>query len=300
MLIAGAMPAAASAADLSFSQLPDGTATVWGEPGGPMGPERLEVLRDGVQQGAPLQSIDWGSGMALSSLQVGDEARYYVNGSLKVAYVYDGLPALSQACAGATTLTIGRGAFAKLVVRTGTKDVANWIQGNASAGDPSTVTFARPVVAGDLIEMSVSGSAGAPNVSEFRSVSVVDCSAPPPPPAAPRPPVAPATDEQVLAALKATLATAAKRLRRTSTAMRFALPEPGTLTVRLKRGTVIVASGRRAGSGKVAIALKVTHAGRRLLRRAHRTRVTVSATFAPARAGADVQSATAKAVLKRR
>jgi hypothetical protein len=170
------------------------------------------------------------------------------------------------------------------------------------------VTLSRPIGAGDVVYAATGGldpsgtkvvTEGSVNVSAFvPCVPLVDPVVDPPaPPAPPAPtPIAALTDGEVKFFVKTSAgkAAAALRKRTTPTNVTFAVPEGGTLTLRLSsRGrTLAHGTSKLPGAARAAVSLKRTVAGRRLLAQHGKPlRLTLTATFAPARAGAKAQRA---------
>lgn len=261
---------------LEFYQHADGTAAVHGEPGGPMGPERFEVRRTGVSVGTPMRSMDWGSGLSLPQLLVGDEASYSVNGRHVITHVYDGFPEISVPCAGATTF---RAALGPLTLVT-------W-SASESATEPGVYTLPQPLAVGKVIQILGWKMIDGVRVTQGREVQAVDCS-PPPAPRAAAPIPAP------VPSLQTALANAVKSIKRTSSGftLTVAFPQPGALALRLSRGGKTLVKVRRAGATSESIPLRMSRAqrGRRLM---------LSATLAPVRAGQKAQKAKVTLMVRR-
>jgi hypothetical protein len=115
----------------------------------------------------------------------------------------------------------------------------------------------------------------------------------------------------VLANVKAAVASAATTLKalktrrlakRKSVGLPFAFSEPGKvkLTLTGPRGKQVGAGEKTAAAaGPSTVTVKLSAAGRKLLKAARKIALTVKATFTPARAGAKPQTASAGVTLKR-
>src|SRR4051794_25431707 len=197
------------------------------------------------------------------------------------------------------------------------------------AGNVS-VTTNRALLGDDAIYVRSSILDGDTRIFEDLTRKPTACVVPPAPVVAtPTPPVAPTpppTSGQLLAGLQGTLATQAKLLSKTdltevvqdgSVDVPFTFMVPGTVefswqvagasaraSIAKKKAkkakAIIIAKGAKslkvAGTAKVT--LKLTKAGKKLLRKAKSVRITFTATFKPA-AGGPVQKTATKFTLKR-
>ena len=279
-MVVAALPSSALAQNrLTLVQSgPNRPAMVSGDPAEPFnlpGPERIEVLRNGSPVGTPQQSYDWGAGMSLPELLPGDNARYYQGDTLIVSYVYDGLPAVSEVCAGATSFRVATGDLIVTRIGAGVPGGGNENAIAPSPQDPALMHVARPMAVGDYVEIGGYRMLGGVRVELGGSRSVGEC---------PPPPAPPATDPKPAGALT----LQAHRIRQ-GLRVNLRLPQPGTVRVRVSSGGRTLASIRRAGSGAERVTLKLT-------RRQRARGLTVSATLTPTAAG---KQQTAKLVLDR-
>lgn len=308
--VVGALAAPSALASQGFvyiSQRADGTAQV--SAGGASGAARLDISR-----GSTVIASESGMGwldLNVASLVTGDIATLSAGGSQVGSFTYDGLPSINaDACAGHSSFTgtHGEGQLygGAYTPRAGTYDSSN--EGTVSGGSAYTVTLARPLAVGDVAWAGLSRDTGALGVSESREVNVGACPTPPQPPVAPVTTTAPPTDQQVRQAVSTAVGKASSVLRRLdpadlasskSAALPFAFPEPGTVKIELTapapkgksasaaaaKKPVLVAVGTKTlgAAGSVPVKLKVTGAGRKLLRKAKTVKLTLKATFTPAR-----------------
>jgi hypothetical protein len=251
------------------------------------------------------------------SLLAGDVISLHRNGAAFASVTFDGLPTVNaDACAGRTAFTGARNAAASVDYAGfytpggggyGSRGSVHWNQGN-----PFTVTLPRPLIAGQVVYVATNLVAGAGadtmELDVERNTTVAACPSPPPPPV---PPTVVPTDGQVFAAIKAALGKTAAKLRKLDTAAlakrkRLTLPfrfaEAGTVRLQLKRKTTAVGTGTKTlkAPGSANVTVKLTKAGRSLLKRAKSIKLTLKATFTPARAGAKPQAASMSVTLKRK
>ncbi len=297
--VAAASPAAGSASVfITFSSLPDAPARVEAFDFDSEEPVAIEIVRGGA-------TIASGSAFVeLPRLEPGDTARTAVGSAS-----YDGNPALGDICVGSSTFTVTRppeeflfeaGATASL------DETSPPIEATTSDTSPATVTLARPLAAGDLAFVTALGPIEGGMVGLTQAVKARDCSQPKPPDRAPAPgpPGTPGTEKA--APLSGTLAAARlkrlglARLGRTRTlALPFGFSQPGTVRLKLlARGKVIGTAKKTAGVGEHRVTVALTAAGRRLLRRATRLKLTLSATLTPSRAGEAPQRASIGVTLR--
>jgi hypothetical protein len=326
---AGAAPAAALAysTGFRFTQDEDGTANISAEvaPSGPPTAHHLELVRGGVviatSPAGPPSSF---ASLDAANLLAGDIARFYDDGAVRAIASYDGLPAISaDACAGRTAFS-GTRSSDQVLVKAGafTPNSGYGVDNRAifTSGNPFTVTLTRPLAVRDVAFAVTQGlqSSGDVGVESQRYVNVGACPPAPVPPVQPGGSSAAPTDAQVLAKLKTALAAAARRLkaqttaklaRRRSIALPFAFSEPGTVKLTISAPStkknakaVTVGSGAKtaATAGTIPVTVRLTAAGRKLLKRARKLTLTLKGTFAPARAGAKTQAASTRATLKRK
>lgn len=257
-------------------------AMVSGEPADPFGlpgPERVEVLRNGTPVGTPTQPYDWGAGVSLPELLPGDNARYFQGDTLIVSYVYDGLPAVSGVCAGATSFRVATGDLIVTRIAAGLSGGGNANPVTASPQDPGLMQLSRPMAAGDYVEVGGDRIFGGVRVSVQTSLSVRECAPPPAPPT---------TGAETVPEVAAALTLRAHRIRQ-GLRVNLKLPQPGTLRLRVSAGGRTLASLRRSGAGAERVTVKLT-------RRQRARALRVSATLTPTAAG---ERQTARLVLPR-
>jgi hypothetical protein len=285
---------------------------------GPFVATRLAIERGGVE------IIDEaGEQLTLGTLKAGDVARAYASNGTSVTATYDGKPAIAtDACVGRSSFTAVRTAGADVVdagafrpLPGGAAPVlADWTQ-----DESFVVTLERPLAVGDVAYAETEVLQGAILIRSYRGAPVPPCMeyAPPPkPPVGPPGPVpqtpSPLTPTAAEAqqALRASLSasgsglrplTPAKLARKSTLTLPFAFPEPGTIELRLTaKGKLLgTASKTSPVNGKVATTLRLTSAGRALLKRSKRNlKVTLDGTFTPSRAGAAPQRAGASLTLR--
>jgi hypothetical protein len=283
----------------------------------------LDLVRGGTAIAASPEHAGGFASLDVANLAPGDVARFYDGSAVRGSASYDGLPAIAaDACAGRSTFSATRSADHEVYDAGAFTPGAGYGTSNRAifgSGNPFTVTLTRPLAAGDVAFVATQGlqSGGDVGVGSERDVKVAAC----PPTTGPVAPTITAvtpTDAEVLAKLKAALATAARRLkaqktaklaRRKSLALPFAFSEPGTVKFTItapgtkkKAKAVTVGSGAKtaAVTGTAVVTVKLTAVGRKLLKRARKVTLTLKATFTPKRAGAKAQTASARAVLKRK
>jgi hypothetical protein len=273
---------------------PDGTALVSGEDGGLDGqPDRLEVYRGGVPIGERLQTIDWGSGVKVAPLLVGDQVRLWEGSELRSAHVFDGLPSVEGVCAGSSSFDLAHGSLEIYGASAG--QGADYTQATIGHGEPAAMTMSRPLAAGERLTLYTGAHVGWFRVSQSRTLTVPDCSQPPVPSAP--------TDAEVLSGLKAGLRparTGIERRTRTTLAVPFTFAEQATVRLRIVHGRTVIGTGRESGAGETAVRVRLNAPGRRLLSGRERAALTVKATLTPARAGARPQSASLRVTYRRR
>jgi hypothetical protein len=251
---------------------------------------RLEIVRQGAVVASASEtgrSTFATARVRLPELRAGDVARLYADDVLVFSVDYDGSPVIGpDACIGRSAFTVTHsGEVADAGLLTISPDYPHDIGwawgvelGQRSGTNPVSVRLARPLAAGDVAYARTHQYRQGFDVYLRRAVAVGAC---------------PPTDAQVATATRTALTRAAKRLRtlRLTRAKRFKLPvtfsEPGTFRLR-----VVAAGGRtlatgtrtRAVAGSANVTLKVR-------RRPRTKRVTLHATFTPARTGAKAQRA---------
>jgi hypothetical protein len=271
-------------------------------------------------------------------LQAGDVATLFTDGAPTTSRAYDGAPTIgTDACTGAVRFTGAMTPGADLRVSTGASAGSAGTNSAtvASTGGTYTATLSRALVSGDRVDAFELVQSGDAQIQSSMEATVGACLIALPPattttPTTTTPPTPPAvTAAQVLSALHRALGHAAKQLSsvdpRTIAArglpkFTFRFLEPGRTTFRMtapaaatirsafdakakkkarKPVTIASATVRRTAAGNASVRLKLTKAGRRLLKRVKRIRVTLTAAFAPAD-HSKAQSAVTRFTLKRK
>jgi hypothetical protein len=276
------------------------------------GHTRMELTRGGTVVGSTATDE-----LDITGLMEGDVATLYAGQAPIASATYKALPAINDtACIGRTAFNVQRDPAA-VMLDAGAYEIDDRIASVWSAGASSTVTLERPLRAGDVAYALTSEIVGNIEILSHRAVPVFDCPVPvkpdlgplPPPPSLPTP--GGPTDQQLGAALKGATGATGSSLRsfrlprlakRASVALPFAFPEPGTVTLELAAKGKAIGSGtkRSTANGKLDVAVKLTAAGRKLLKRAKKSlKVTVKAGFVATRPGTSAQSTSVTVTLRR-
>ncbi len=232
--------------------------------------------------------------LTVPDLIAGDVARSYGDGRLLTSATYAGGPRIgADACAGSTSFSVTHSAD------TPATWVGTYLPGGALVPGlrltwtdaPSFTVAAEPALAaGQIVRVLTKREEGQVEVTERASGVVGPC--------------APPSDAQVQAATeRAVAATSAKlgtldprRLALRQTVMLpFRFSEAGNvnLVVRDRAGAVLGTGAKRLNrAGMADVPTHWSAAGRRLLRRGRFANVVLTATFAPARAGARAEKST--------
>jgi hypothetical protein len=210
------------------------------------------------------------------------------------------------------------------VYHPGSYSHSNPVVATSLSGSSYTISLTAPLTAGDVVYVGAEQVIGDVDVNSNVERSATACPTPPAPQA---PAPAPATKAQVLAGLKQSLAKATKDLKSvdaTKLAKQGALPVgftflvPGTVkftltapgakakkasaakTKKKAAKALVIAAGTKVATtpGRTAVSLKLTAAGRKLLRRGKPVNATLSAAFTPA-GGGTAQKAQASLKIKR-
>ena len=256
------------------------------------GNHRLDVVRQGQVVGQAAWTGTRGT-VALPSLVIGDVANLYVGETLRFSATYDGTPAIEGACGGRSSFTFTRGRLGQrwragvLTPLDYPRDPWIPIGFDERTDGPLTipVTLPRPLALGDYAYAATRDFVlpVGPEVVSSRIIVVDRCPATPTASPVAKPRLGDAA-RKLRALRRGTLA----RATRLKLPMTFS--EPGAYRVRIMaRGGRTVAEGSRARTvaGKANVTLTVKR--RSALRRA--TRVTLRATFTPARDGAKARHA---------
>jgi hypothetical protein len=279
---------------------------------------RLDVLRNGAVIGSSASGR-----LDLADLLANDVVTVY-NGAAIVATVpFDGLPMIgNDACVGHSSFTVQRGANAQLLEAGAYDEYGDDVPSMWSDLPSATVRLTRPLAPYDVAYAQTYASDGLTTVYASRVRRMHPCESeapnpPPTPPAPPAPPVPPVTPSeltpttgQMTQAVKGSLsatgsslrARTTRRLARASTvALPFAFPEPGRVELQLVANNQVIGSGAKtsAVNGKVILSVQLTPAGRKLLKRAKKLKVTVKGAFTATRSGAETSRASSTVTLKR-
>lgn len=258
--------------------------------------------------------------LEISGLVEGDVATLY-NGMAPIASAtYKALPVINEtACIGRSAFNVRRAPGAVIVDAGAYEGYHSRINAVWTAAESATVTLERPLRPGDFAYALTSETVDETlEILSHRAVPVSECPLPPGPPApvdttvAPPPPPPPApSNEQQLLAVKGSVGATGSSLRtlrlprlarRTSVVLPFAFPEPGTVTLELLAKGKPIGSGTKSSTanGKVSVSVKLTPAGRKLLKRTKKKlKVTVKGTFTPSRAGGNALGTAVTVTLKR-
>jgi hypothetical protein len=278
---------------------------------------RLALVRDGA---TVKESIT--DSLEIDAFKAGDVATLYLNDTVVATATYDDLPAIDGAC-------IGRGSFAaKRAANAGVVDAGAFLPFAGgirrldsvwTAPETFSVSLERPLAPGDVAYVTTATSDGTTDVVSFRGLQVLQCPDFGRGPGSGQPPVGPApptaspaapTAAEVLLAVRAAVSasrsslkpfTARKLARRPAFDLPFAFPEPGTAALELLAKDKVIGSGTKAATlnGKANVSLTLTAAGRKLLKRSKKLKVTLRGTFTPSRAGAGPQRASMSVTLRR-
>jgi hypothetical protein len=182
-----------------------------------------------------------------------------------------------------------------------------------------SVSLERPLASGDVAYVATATTVGTTEVVSFRGLQVLPCpdfgrgggdsSAPA---GVPTPVVSPAapTAAEILLAVRAAVSASRSSLkpftvralaRRPVVELPFAFPEAGTAGLELLAKDKVIGTGTKTVTvnGKANVSLKLTDAGRKLLKRSKKLKVTLRGTFASSRAGAGPQRASMSVTLRR-
>jgi hypothetical protein len=278
---------------------------------------RFDVTRGGATRGSST-----GTTLALGGLVSGDQVSLY-NGSTVVATItYDGLPSINDfPCIGRSVFGARRAASAE-VVDAGAYDAnGNEIESFWTSEENASISLKRPLASGDVTYVRSFASDGVTSVSSERRKWARNCdeglegtptTPPPPPPFQPTvtPPELTPTPAQLTQAVKGSLSatgaslrtrTTRRLARSSSVALPFAFPEPGSVELQLVAKKRVIGSGRQASAvnGKVILAVKLTQAGRTLLKRSKKLKVTVKGAFTTSRPGTATSRASSTVTLRR-
>jgi hypothetical protein len=266
------------------------------------------------------------------TLAAGDQLQVAVDGTT-LTFTYDGLPTINaDACNGAKSFTGSIAAGATNLEASGYMSNMGSADGSitatvAQSGTTYTATLASPVKTGDYVGFdSTTSQNGIDVISDASTKVAATCPAPAPAPAPVKPVAKPAAlplATQIVNLLQATLGQQAAALAKldittlsTHSAVNvpFTFLVPGTVSftwtvsgagtrsaVAAKKAKALkIASGKKTSkvAGPAKVKLKLSKAGKKLLRHSKKLRVTFTAKFTPAGGGA-AQTTQMKFTLKK-
>jgi hypothetical protein len=218
--------------------------------------------------------------LPVPNLLAGDVARAWGNGGVVVSATYDGGPRIGAgACAGRQAFTVTRAAGTNAVFAGAFKRSGELVQLLRWTDD--AVAADQPLAVGEIVRALTRRQADDIEIEARANAVVAACGAP--------------TDAEVLAATQRALARTGASLRTGVKALPFAFPEAGSVYLEMRdHAGALIGSGaqrlRRAGT----VDIPIQWTGRR-----PPARVTLSASFAPDRAGATAQLGLRAATLRR-
>jgi hypothetical protein len=278
---------------------------------------RLEVTRGGAPTGSPTTA----SKVTLPDLVAGDVATLYNGSSVVATATYQGQPTIGDdACVGHSTFLAHRAADAA-IVEAGGFDTATQTEIDSfwTSEENAVVSLKRPLAAGDMAFVQTYTAESGIEIYSSRARQVLPCydvptrtpPTDPPPPNVPTvtPPELTPTSAQMLAMLKGSLSVSLANLKtrktrslaRSSTvALPFAFPEPGRVDLQLVAKNKVIGSGTKSSvvNGKAIVTVSLTNAGRKLLKRSKKLKVTVKGAFAASRNGAETSRASLSVTMK--
>jgi hypothetical protein len=268
------------------------------------------------------------------TLAAGDQLQVVMDGTTQT-FTYDGLPTINaDACNGATTFTGAIAAGATKIEASGWMSGLGSANGNingtvAQSGTTYKATLASPVKTGDFVYIDATTTQnGIDVISDTSAKAAATCPAPPAPAPAPKPVTKAALPlaTQIVNGLQATLGTQATLLSKldittlaghSAVNVPFTFLVPGTVSftwtvsgagtrsavaakAKKKAKTLKIASGKKTSkvAGTAKVKLKLSKAGKKLLRDSKKLRVTFTASFTPAGGGA-AQTTHTKFTLKK-
>jgi hypothetical protein len=281
---------------------------------------RLEVVR-----GTTMLAQSTGDSVGVATLQPGDVANLYSGDALVATGTYNGLPTVTNVCVGHSAFSAARGAAATIVDAGAYRTLAgsvDWVAATWTEDANAVITLERPLAAGDVAYVTTAVTDGSTEVRSSRGEPAVPCwydpppegnptTPPPPPPSQPTTPPSELipTAAQMLAMVKGSLSVSGsslktrttRRLARSSTvALPFAFPEPGRVDLQLLAKNKVIGTGAKTSvvNGKAIVTVSLTTAGRKLLKRSKKLKVTVKGAFAASRNGAETSRASLSVTMK--
>jgi hypothetical protein len=309
------VPAAhAATVDVSFDVLEGSSAQVELN----YGPAhtRLDIVRKGTVVGS---STGWS--VTLGTLVAGDVLTIYDGPDVVATVGYDGLPKIGEsACVGKSAFGVWRGVDAE-IVEAGAYDPGDGTLASFWTSDVNAVVSVKqPLAANHIAYVATETYDGSSTIYSSRRKPITLCDQPVPnapvvvpPPGVPAPvvpseliPTAAEMTQAVKASLSATSAslrtrTTRKVARSTTVSLPFAFPEAGRVDLQLVAKNKVIGSASKTSvvNGKFVLAVQLTPAGRKLLKRSKKLKVTVKGAFTPERNGAETSRASRSVTLKR-
>lgn len=309
------VPAAhAATTDVSFDVLEGSSATVELN----YGPAhtRLDIVRKGTVVGS---STGWS--VTLGTLVGGDVLTIYDGADVVGTVVYDGLPKIGEsACIGKSAFGVWRGLDAEIVDAGAYDPDAGTLASFWTTDVNALVSFKQPLAANHIAYVATESYTGQAIIYSSRRKPITLCDQPvpltpivAPPPGVPAPvvpseliPTAAELTQAVKASLSATGASLRTRstrkvARSSSVSLPFAFPEAGRVDLQLVAKNQVIGSASKTSvvNGKFVLAVQLTPAGRKLIKRSKKVKITVKAAFTPARTGAATSHASSTVTLKR-
>lgn len=277
---------------------------------------RADIVRKGTVVGS---STGWS--VTLGTLVGGDVLTIYDGPDVVGTVVYDGLPKIGEsACIGKSAFGVWRGLDAEIVDAGAYDPDAGTVASFWTTDVNALVSFKQPLAANHIAYVATESYTGQAIIYSSRRKPITLCDQPVPltPIVAPPPgvlaPVVPSelipTAAELTQAVKASLSATGASLRTRSTrkvarsssvSLPFAFPEAGRVDLQLVAKNQVIGSASKTSvvNGKFVLAVQLTPAGRKLIKRSKKVKITVKAAFTPARTGAATSHASSTVTLKR-
>jgi hypothetical protein len=280
---------------------------------------RYDVVRNSALVGSSTTGE-----LTVAALVAKDVVMLYNGNTLVATILYDGLPAIGEdACTGHTSFAVQRSPNAEITAAGADADhyldddTATW-----TADENAVVSLSHPLASNEVAYVATFAIDGATSIYSARIKPMQLCYEKPvrqppvdtSPPTQTQPPVVQPeltpSAAQVTQAVKGSLSATGSSLRTRTTrrlaranavALPFAFPEPGRVELQLVAKGQVIGTGTKTSSvnGKVLMSVQLTPAGRTLLKRSKKLKVTVKGAFTPGRTGAETARASRSVTLKR-
>ena len=243
----------------------------------------MELVRGGmvIARSAERNGIGAAGGhVKIPSIVAGDVVRAYGNGARIATTTYDGRPAIGGACDGRSSFTVTRSESARTTWVGVDRRRLLWEDARTYA-----VAVSPALRAGLITSVITTSDDGTIEVISRRDTRVGSCRTMPPPARVPP------TDAELRRATRRAVVAAGTKLRQARLGRSVTLPftclEPGSIRYELRAGGAVLGSGVTtvAERGETKVKIPLSAAAQRA------RRLTLIATFAPARADARSQSA---------